>query len=36
MAEQKANEVDFSEDKESYIPDPAAAATYIEPEPDNQ
>ena len=36
MAEQKANEVDFPEDKGSYIPDPAAAATYIEPEPDNQ
>ena len=36
LAEQKANEVDFPEDGEGYIPDPTATATYIEPEPDKK
>lgn len=36
LAEQKANEVDFTGDEDGYVPDPAAAATYIEPEPVDQ
>ena len=33
LAEQKANEVDFPEDEDGYVPDPAASASYIEPDP---
>lgn len=32
LAEQKANEVDFPEDEDGYVPDPAASASYIEPD----
>ena len=31
LAEEKANEIDFPEDEDGYIPDPAAAATYSNP-----
>jgi multidrug efflux system outer membrane protein len=33
LAEQKANEVDFPEDEDGYLPDPASAATYSAAEP---
>ena len=36
LAEQKANEVDFPQNEDSYIPDPAAAASYSEAEPVDQ
>ena len=36
LAEQRANEVDFPEGEDGYVPNPAAAATYSTPEPDNQ
>ncbi len=36
LAEQKANEVDFPQSEDGYIPDPAAAASYGEAEPVDQ
>ena len=36
LAEQKANEVDFPQNEDNYIPDPAAAASYSEAEPVDQ
>ncbi len=36
LAEQKANEVDFPQNEEGYIPDPAVAASYGEVEPVDQ
>ena len=36
LAEQKANEVDFPQDEDTYVPDPAAAASYSETEPVDQ
>ena len=36
LAEQKANEIDFPEDEDGYIPDPAAAASYSEPVPEDR
>ena len=36
LAEQKANEVDFPEGEDGYLPNPAAAATYSAPEPVDQ
>jgi multidrug efflux system outer membrane protein len=36
LAEQKANEVDFPQNEEGYIPDPAVAASYGEAEPVDQ
>jgi multidrug efflux system outer membrane protein len=36
LAEQKANEVDFPQNEDGYIPDPAVAASYGEAEPVDQ
>jgi len=36
LAEQRANEIDFPEDEDGYIPDPATAASYSSPEPVDQ
>jgi len=36
LAEQKANEVDFPQNEDNYIPDPAAAASYSETQPVDQ
>ena len=36
LAEQRANEIDFPEDENGYIPDPEAAASYSAPEPVEQ
>jgi len=36
LAEQKANEVDFPQNEDGYLPDPAAAASYGEAEPVDQ
>ncbi len=33
LAEQRANEIDFPPDEDSYVPDPASAASYSETEP---
>ena len=36
LAEQRANEIDFPEDEDGYLPDPATAASYSESKPLNQ
>jgi hypothetical protein len=28
LAEQRANEIDFPQDEDGYVPDPASAASY--------